>query len=52
MELARAAALLLIPIDSYYLNPRISNEYVVPFAQMTPQEINYSVQSFTEGFFS
>ncbi|RTL45767.1 MAG: PLP-dependent aminotransferase family protein [Candidatus Melainabacteria bacterium] len=52
MELARAAALPLIPIDSYYLNPRISNEYVVPFAQMTPREINDSVQSFTQGFFS
>ncbi|CAN5495662.1 PLP-dependent aminotransferase family protein [soil metagenome] len=52
LELARKASFPLIPIDSYYLNHKVSNEYVVPFAQMTPQEINDSVQSFTEGFFS
>lgn len=52
LKLAREAALPMIPIDNYYLNPRISNEYVVPFAQMTPQEISDSVQAFTAGFFS
>lgn len=52
LNLARTAALPLIPIDNYYLNPRSSNEYVVPFAQMTVPEINDSVQKFTEGFYS